>query len=65
MYNATSQQLESETKLLKQGYKFSNWIAAQPDANNKPMTDHGTMVMIKRSKFRREYREIEPDGNIN
>ena len=65
MYNATPQQLESEAKLLKQGFKFSNWIAAQPDADNEPMTDHGTMVMVKRSNFGRDYREIEPDGSIN
>ena len=50
------------------GFKFFNWIAANPDADNQP--SEGTeaaqvAVMVKRSKHGTEYREVEPDGTIN
>lgn len=69
MYTATQAQLEAEKRLNKEGFRFSNWIAHQPDADNEPShgTEHlGTMVMLRRpNQFTRQYREIEPSGIIN
>jgi hypothetical protein len=54
-------------KLEKQGFKFSNWIPAHPDADNNSMDDDAgqVAVMIKRSTHGSEYREVEPDGTVN
>jgi hypothetical protein len=69
MYNATQAQLDTEKRLNKQGFRFGNWIAHQPDADNEPSdgTEHlGTMVMVRRpNRFTTEYRQIEPDGTYN
>lgn len=69
MYNATKAQLDTEKRLNKQGFRFKNWIAHQPDAENEPSngTNHlGTMIMVRRpNRFTTEYREVEPDGTIN
>lgn len=53
--------------LESQGFHFSNWIAAQPDADGNGTTEQQTAVMVKRGQTRygREYREVEPDGTIN
>jgi hypothetical protein len=73
MYNQTAEQTVSEKLLNKQGFRFSNWISARPDANNEPQDDKGIIIMIRKSwqgqqnrnsKFCREYREIEPNGDI-
>jgi hypothetical protein len=69
MYNQTAEQTASEKFLNKQGYRFSNWISAR----NEPQDDKGIIIMIRKSwqgqqnrnsKFCREYREIEPNGDI-
>jgi hypothetical protein len=62
MYDMTPQQIEAEKQLLKQGFKFLNWIDAQNE-NEK----QGCMVMAKKgaTKYGKEYREIDPEGNIN
>lgn len=52
-------------KLERQGYVFSNWIPAHPDAENEPAGDGEIAVMVKRNRHRTEYREIEPDGTVN
>ena len=68
MYTQTARQMQAEATLREQGFKFSNWIAASPDADGNPLPETaGTMVMVKRgaTRFGREYREIEPDGSIN
>ena len=68
MFTPTQVQLDAEKHLNKQGFRFQNWIAHRPDAENRPSdgTDHlGTMMMVKRTTwFSTEYREIEPDGLI-
>jgi hypothetical protein len=60
-------QEESIKSLEKQGFSFSNWIPAQPDADNNPMDDRQVAVMVKRGATRhgREYREVDIDGSIN
>jgi hypothetical protein len=68
MYEQTTRQLQAEATLKAQGFRFSNWIAAQPDAEGNPLTETmGTMVFTKRgaTRFGREYREVEPDGSIH
>lgn len=67
MYDQTQAQTEAEARLRKQGFKFSNWIPAEPDADGEPMDEkRGTMVVVRRaSRFSREYREIQPDGTVN
>lgn len=68
MYTQTARQVEAEDRLRKDGFKFSNWIPADPDADNQPAegtSDQGVMIMIKKSSIGRSYREIEPDGTIN
>lgn len=67
-YQQTTRQIQAEATLKAQGFRFSNWIPASPDANGNPLQETmGTMVMVRRgaTKFGREYREIEPDGSIN
>ena len=53
--------------LEQQGFKFSNWIPAHPDANGGDNGEASTAVMVKRgaTRYGREYREVEPDGTIN
>jgi hypothetical protein len=61
MYNATTKQLEAEKTLKATGFKFSNWISAQTENENE-----GCMVMTRKPRrFSTEYREIDPEGNIN
>jgi len=60
MYEATSAQVAAESKLMKQGFRFGNWISAFDGDET-----HGCMVMVKRSKGRSEYREIDPSGEIH
>ncbi len=51
-------------KLEKQGFRFANWFAAEPDAEG--VGDEQTAVMVKRGKHgRTEYRQVEPDGTVN
>lgn len=62
MYNQTQAQIEAEEILMKQGFRFSNWISAQDPEN----PDLGCMVFTKKpNRFSTHYREIDPDGNIN
>lgn len=68
MYDQTARQLLAEATLVAQGFKFSNWIPASPDAEGNPLPEtSGTMVFVRRgaTRYGREYREIEPDGSIN
>ena len=66
MYDQTPEQVKAEKVLNKQGFEFSNWIAASPDADGDSTDDKGTMVMVKTTtRHSREYKEIEPDGSIN
>lgn len=68
MYEQTPAQIIAERKLMKEGYRFSNWIPAEPDSNCQPVPGtetKGNMVMIRRpNKFTREYREIDPEGSL-
>ena len=68
MYDQTIPQKAAEAYLEKQGFRFLNWVATNPDANNEP-PDYslGTMVMVRQgaTRFGREYREIVPDGSIH
>lgn len=54
-------------RLEKSGFKFSNWIAAQPDADGNPIGNGQCAVMVKRgaTRYGREYREVNPDGSTN
>lgn len=67
MYVQTVRQMQAEADLVKKGFEFSNWIAAQPDAEGNPLDEtKGTMVFTKRrGRHGTEYREIEPDGSVN
>lgn len=68
MYTQTNEQRKAELALSKQGFRFGNWIAFTPDAENQPnegTESLGVMVMVKQNRFGREYREIEPSGIIN
>lgn len=58
-------QSEAMAMLESQGFRFSNWIAAQPDADGNG--EQQTAVMVKRgaTRYGKEYREVEPDGTIN
>ena len=61
MYNATENQLAAERQLNKEGFRFSNWISAQTENE-----DEGCMVMKRKpNRFTTEYREIDPQGNVN
>jgi hypothetical protein len=68
MYQTTPAQSKSEAALVKKGFRFSNWIPFQPDANNQPSEGTeslGTIVMVKRAtRFSAERLEIEPDGSV-
>jgi hypothetical protein len=63
----TNAQSKAIAQLERQGFKFSNWIAASPNAENEAIGEAQTAVMVKRgaTRFGREYREVEPDGSIN
>lgn len=56
-------------KLEKQGYRFCNWIPFHPDAENEPVEgteNQQTAVMLKKTgNYLREYREVDPEGNVN
>jgi len=69
MYDKTEAQIAAEKKVKKQGFKFSNWIPASPDANCQPTEGtetQGIMVMIRKpNRFTTEYCEIDPSGSIN
>lgn len=62
MYNQTQAQKDSEQALIKQGFRFDNWISAQTENDSE-----GCMVFSKRgaTKYGKEYREIALDGSIN
>jgi hypothetical protein len=60
-----NKQESAMASLEKQGFRFSNWIATNPDANNVDQADQQTALMVKRSKHGTEYREVSPDGSIN
>jgi hypothetical protein len=56
-------------KLEKQGFRFGNWISphriesgGEVDEDEEIVTD---AVMIKKTKFGREYREVSPEGLVN
>ena len=62
MYDITPQQVEAEKSLIKQGFRFSNWISAQEETH----PEYGCMVFKRKStRFSTEYREVDPQGNIN
>jgi hypothetical protein len=69
MYQETEAQKAAEAKLRKQGFRFSNWIPAEPNGDGQPVagSEHlGTMVMKRKpNRFTTEYREIEPDGSVH
>ena len=51
--------------LEKLGFHFSNWIPENPDAENKDDNNpQQTALMIKKTRFGREYREVDPNGNV-
>lgn len=62
MYTLTKAQIEAEQKLLKEGFQFNNWISAQTEDESQ-----GCMVFTKKTAAwgRTEYREVDPEGNIN
>lgn len=65
MYNQTHEQETMEKALRKQGFRFANWIPAEPDADGKAMTQLGVMVMTRKpNRHTTEYREIAPDGTV-
>lgn len=59
--NAQSQKIN---QLERQGWTFSNWIPAAPDADGNPVDDAMCAVMIKRTKLGTDYAEVEPDGTV-
>lgn len=64
----TNQQTAQEiaiAKLERQGFRFSNWIAACPDADGGSTDGQQTAVMIRSKRYTHEYREVEPDGSVN
>jgi hypothetical protein len=65
---ANSPQERGIKRLEGAGFRFSNWIPAQPDADNQPTPGtegRQTAVMVKRSRHGTEYREVDPDGSVN
>ena len=61
MYDETPAQSAALAILVKQGFEFSNWISAH---DGDP--DHGCMVCTRRPRRgTTEYREIDPEGNVN
>jgi len=61
-------QQEAIEKLERNGYEFSNWIPSCPDAEGQPAEgteSNQTAVMVKRTRGRSEYHEVEPDGTVN
>jgi hypothetical protein len=64
----TAKQAVAIAKLEGNGFQFSNWIPALPDAENQPSESDPRMtaVMVKRiGSHGHEYREVEPDGTVN
>ena len=66
MYDETPAQTIAIAKLEKEGFRFSNWIAADPDTEGNAQGNLGCVVMTKRpNRFSTHYREIDPAGNVN
>ena len=66
IFHETPEQTAAMAALEKQGFRFSNWIPDEPDADNGSMTELGCAVMIRKaSRFSHEYREVSPDGSVN
>lgn len=66
MYDETPAQKIAMAKLAKEGFKFSNWIPASPDADGNAQGNLGCVVMVKReTKFSKQYREVDPSGDVN
>ncbi len=68
MYIQTEFQKKSEKNLKKEKFVFSNWIPSHPDANGLPVEGtetEGCMIMVRRTNSGREYKQIDPNGNIN
>lgn len=63
---ATHAQLRAERVLNQQGFHFSNWIPADPDAEGEGTHPQGCMILKRKpNRFTTEYREIDPEGNIH
>jgi hypothetical protein len=57
----TDAQAKAEKALQKEGFRFSNWISAQLEDESL-----GCLVMTRKpNRSTTEYREIDPEGNIN
>lgn len=52
-------------KLEAQGFTFSNWVDAAPDADGETPQEQAA-VMFKRNTrlYSTEYREVQPDGSV-
>lgn len=63
----TLQQEQAIMSLEKQGFRFSNWIATNPDAENEEQAGERQTAVMKRkpNRYTTEYREVAPDGTIN
>jgi hypothetical protein len=64
----TAKQAVAIAKLEGNGFQFSNWIPACPNADGQPSESDPRMtaVMVKRNgPHGHEYREVEPDGAVN
>jgi len=48
--------------LKSQGFRFTNWIPAKPDAN--AITRQHCAVMVRKTKSASEYCQVHPDGSI-
>jgi hypothetical protein len=63
----STKQESAISALEKQGFRFSNWIPGNPDAEGDPQDERQTAVMVKRgaTRFGKEYREVDSEGNVN
>ncbi len=68
MYNQTQAQVDAEKTLVKQGFRFMNWIVDRDSELecDPSQTPNGTMLFCKGPRNgSKEYCEIAPDGSIN
>lgn len=64
-YFTTADQVLAEAKLTADGFTFSHWVPADPDADGLPLSDFGCRIYVKHpGPGRTHYREVEPDGTI-